>query len=671
MTKVSERFPKKRGRKTAPANRRGFRIPIATKLVLSFLLIIIIISVIFTIVGIQLISNRIVTEAQEKVTHDLNSAREIYQSQLRHINDVVRLTADRYYIKDALISGDVEKFTDELVRVKVSEGFDILTITDTSGNVLLRANNLGLAGDNQTHNELVAAALSRNVAVAATTIIFIDDLGLESPSLVEQAHFLFIDTPMARVRSETEEISGMMLEAAAPIFDYQNNLIGILYGGILLNRNYEIVDEIKRTVFQDLQYKGQDIGTATIMQDDLRISTNVKNGDGSRAIGTRVSEKVYDQVVVNGKPYIGRAYVVNNWYITAYEPIENINHQIIGILYVGILEQKYLDIKQQTVLAFIFIALIGVLVSTVLSYLLSRSISVPIKNLVLASEEVASGNLDTKVEITTTDELGKLAYTFNKMALALRERDDKLKEFTKSKIMESERLALIGQLSANVAHELNNPLTGIVTYSHLLLEELPPDDSSRDFLEKIVVQANRSKDIIRGLLDFSRQRKPDKTRCDVNNVMKGCVSLLEKQALFHNIQITSDLDEQLPLTVIDPSQIERVFINIIVNAADAMDGNGKLNLATRFDPADRCIEMEFKDNGHGIEKENLDKIFDPFFTTKDTGHGVGLGLAISFGIIKEHNGTMSVESEVGKGTTFIVRLPVTAEEESMKNEPSV
>ncbi len=133
----------------------------------------------------------------------------------------------------------------------------------------------------------------------------------------------------------------MMLGAAAPIFDYQNNLIGILYGGILLNRNYEIVDEIKRTVFQDLQYKGQDIGTATIFQDDLRISTNVKNGDGSRAIGTRVSEEVYNQVVVNGKPYIGRAYVVNNWYITAYEPIENINHQIIGILYVGILEQKY------------------------------------------------------------------------------------------------------------------------------------------------------------------------------------------------------------------------------------------------------------------------------------------------------------------------------------------
>lgn len=153
--------------------------------------------------------------------------------------------------------------------------------------------------------------------------------------------------------------------------------------------------------------------------------------------------------------------------------------------------------------------------------------------------------------------------------------------------------------------------------------------------------------------------------------MKGCVSLLEKQALFQNVQITSNLDENLPLTIIDPSQIERVFINIIVNAADAMDGNGKLNMATRFDPVDHNIEVEFADTGHGIPKENLEKIFDPFFTTKDTGHGVGLGLAISFGIIKEHNGSLSVESEVGKGTTFIVRLPVTIEEESKKDENSV
>jgi len=649
--------------------RKGrFRIPIAIKIILSFLLIIALTSLIFTVVGSQIIGNRVVSEVQEKVGRDLNSAREIYLSKLNHLNDIVRLTADRFYIKDALISGDIEKFSEELIRVKVSEKIDLLTITDPSGIVLLRANSINLYGDNQSHNELVSAVMERDVPIAGTVIMPVEDLMLESQNLVEQAHFNFIYTPMARIRNDTEQTSGMMLEAAAPIFDYQNKLIGILYGGILLNRNYEIVDEIKRTVFQDLQYKNQDIGTATIFQDDLRISTNVKNGDGSRAIGTRVSEEVYNQVVVAGKSFIGRAYVVNNWYITAYEPIKSINHRIIGILYVGILEQKYVDIRQQTIVAFLTITLVGALVSMLLAYFISRSISRPINLLVSASGEVARGNLETRVEKNSNDELGELADTFNSMASALKERDEKLKEFTRSKIMESERLALIGQLSANVAHELNNPLQGIVTYSHLLLEELATDNPARDSLEKIVAQANRSRDIIRGLLDFSRQRKPDKTLCDVNVVLKECVSLLEKQALFHNIQINMKLDAKVPSTIIDPSQIERVFINMIVNAADAMEGNGKLDLSTRYNPSDHFIEVEFKDTGHGIAKENMERIFDPFFTTKDTGHGVGLGLAISFGIIKEHNGTISVESEVGKGTTFLVRLPVTKDDESVKDE---
>jgi len=646
-------------------SKRGFRIPIATKLILSFLLIIIVSSGMFTAVGIQLIGDRVVTEAQEMVRQDLNSAREIYQNKLLHINDVVRLTATRFFLINALIAGDINQVTAELYSVKQREGLDILTVTDATGNVLFRASNPDQFGDNVSDDELVSAAINGKLPIYATEIVPSDILGLESPLLLEQAYIKFIDTPKARIKTETEETAGMVLKAAAPIFDYQNNLIGVLYGGDLLNRNYEIVDEIKQTVFEDLKYKGNEIGTATIFQDDVRVSTNVKNLDGSRAIGTRVSEIVYNQVVIEGEPYIGRAYVVNNWYITAYEPINDITNKVVGILYVGILEKKYLDIKQQTILAFLSIALIGVLVTTVLSYLLSRSISGPIKKLVLASKEVASGNLDTKVDITTTDELGKLAYTFNKMALSLRERDDKLKELTRSKLMESERLALIGQLAANVAHELNNPLTGIITYSHLLLEQTKAEGPTKDFLQKIVNQADRCKEIIKGLLDFSRQKKPDKTLCDVNSVLTDCISLIENQALFHNIQIQSSLKIDLPSAVIDPSQIERVFMNMIINAAEAMEGNGHLTIATRLDQDKSIIEVEFTDTGSGIEKENLEKIFDPFFTTKDTGHG--LGLAISYGIIKEHKGTILVESEVGKGTTFIVRLPVSLSEESNNN----
>lgn len=466
MAKPSKAIHERRRSGFALLSKDGVRIPIAAKLILSFLLIIILVSAIFTLAGIQLISNRIVAEAQEKVRHDLNSAREIYQSELEHINDVVRLTAGRFFLTDAMTSGNIDPATQELSRVRLREGLDILTLTDASGNILFRASNPGCSTDGSDYDELVSVVISRKAPVAATMNVSGEELRRESPLLAEQAFFKFIDTPMARVRDETEETAGMMLKAAAPIFDYQNKFIGVLYGGVLLNRNHAIVDEIKQTVFEDMKYEGKDIGTATIFQDDVRISTNVLNTDGSRAIGTRGSETVYDQVVIKGKPYIGRAFVVNNWYITAYEPIRDINRRVIGILYVGILEQRFLDIKEQTILVFLLIAFAGVLGSMLLSYFISRNISVPINRLALASREIARGNLDARVGTISSDELGELADTFNKMSSALKERDEKLKDLTRSQLMESERLALIGQLAANVAHELNNPLTGIVTYSH-------------------------------------------------------------------------------------------------------------------------------------------------------------------------------------------------------------
>jgi len=416
---------------------------------------------------------------------------------------------------------------------------------------------------------------------------------------------------------------------------------------------------VKQTVFQGVVYKNKDIGTATIFQDDVRISTNVYSEDGTRAIGTRIAEDVYERVVVNGEQYVGRAYVVNNWYIAAYEPIRSYGGDIIGILYVGILEQKYTDIKNQTMQIFLLITFGGAVVSIVIALYISRRISTSVVNLVKASKQLAGGNLETQVERVSSDELGDLADTFNFMAGALRERDEKLKEFAKKKIMESERLALIGQLSANVAHELNNPLQGIITYSHLLLEENTFSEDAKESINKIVVQANRCRDIIRGLLDFSRHKTPDKTLCSVNNLLRGCISLVEKQAAFHNIEVTMELDEQLPMVILDPSQIERVFLNLVINAADAMNGNGQLTLFTRLNRAKTCIEISVQDTGHGITEENMEKIFDPFFTTKETGHGVGLGLAISYGIVKDHNGNISVESEAGKGTTFTVSFPLT------------
>lgn len=646
---------------------KDIRVPITTKLVLGFLIIVAFISTIYMIVGVQLINNRIVSEAQDKVRHDLNAARELYLGNLERINASVRTTSNRFFLKEAILSGNLDTAYQELWRVRQDEGLDILTLTDDQGRVILRTRNFDYYGDDQSNDELIQAVLTNKEPIASTTLVSGSDLAHESPLLAKKAHFTFIDTPLARERKEFEETDGMMLKAASPVFDDENELIGILYGGTLINRNFEVVDKVKETVYEEVQYKGKDIGSATIFQDDVRISTNVENEDGSRAIGTRVTEEVYNQVVNNGEPWIGRAYVVNNWYITAYEPIRDVANNIIGILYVGVLEEKYNDIQQGMLLTFFAITIAGALVSLVVSYFIAQKILVPIFMLVDASKAVAGGDLDAKVEVSTNDELEYLANSFNAMALALKKRDDQLKEFATQKIMASERLALIGQLSANVAHELNNPLTGIVTYSHLILEDIDCDDPKKKSLEKIVGQATRCRDIIRGLLDFSRQRKPDKVLSNINTVMEQCLSFVENQALFHNIEINKDFQEDLPMVIIDPSQVERVIMNMIINAAEAMEGDGELFLTTYSKQGSGVVNLEFRDNGPGISDENIEKIFDPFFTTKDVGHGTGLGLAISYGVVKAHNGTIFVESEIGKGTKFIVRLPVKAAEEVPDN----
>ncbi len=657
--------------KTLMPRTNKIRVSIATKLVLSFLIIVVFISAIYMIVGVQLISNRIVSEAQDKVRHDLNAARELYLSNLEQINSAVRMNANRFFLRDALLTGELIEAYIELQRVRQNEGLDVLTLTDETGQVIIRGNLFYPGDDDQDDNELVEAVLKSQVPISTTLIVSGEELNQESPTLASQAHFSYIDTPLARERDETEETSGMMLLAGAPIFDDQNNLIGVLYGGTLLNRNFGIVDKVKETVYQEVQYKGKDIGTATIFQDDVRISTNVENEDGTRALGTRVTEEVYNQVVGLGEPWIGRAYVVNDWYITAYEPIRDIAGKIIGILYVGVLEEKYNDIRQSMILTFSGITIAGVLVAIIVSYFIARWILVPIFKLIDASKAVAGGDLNTKVEISTRDELEYLAESFNAMALALRKRDDQLKEFATQRIMASERLALIGQLSANVAHELNNPLTGIVTYSHLILEDTAQDDPKKKSLEKIVGQATRCRDIIRGLLDFSRQRKPDKALSNINTVMEQCLSFIENQALFLNIHLTKNFQEDLPMMVLDASQIERVIMNMIINAAEAMDGEGDLILTTRSIQGDAFVELEFRDTGPGISEENIEKIFDPFFTTKDVGHGTGLGLAISFGVVKAHNGIITVNSEPGQGTTFIVRLPVMVTEEVPENGQTI
>ncbi|MDQ7850354.1 MAG: cache domain-containing protein, partial [Armatimonadota bacterium] len=590
MSTVHQLFRQASARPVLPAVRRWLapavrrRLSIGAKLVFSYLLIIFIAVIVFMVVGTQLVGRLILSEAQTSVTNALNTARELLYGRLNNVHAVVRLTADRFFLRSALERGKIEEAAAELARVARSEGLDFLTVTDAAGRVLLRTSNPGVAGDYRNHDPLLAAARARKVPVAAVSVIPGTDLRLESPLLADRAYIRFVPTPRARPRPETEETAGMVLETVAPVLDGRGGLIGFLYGGVLLNRNYEIVDRVKETVFQGLRYGGRDVGTATIFLDDLRIATNVPNADGSRAVGTRVASDVYRRVVEQGQRWTSRAFVVNNWYIAAYEPIRALDDRIIGILYVGVLEGKYVAIRRRTIAAFLAISLMGGILSMVVSYYISRRVSAGIARMTHAAQEMARGKLDVRVFLRTNDELQELAEAFNAMAASLQQRDAQLREYAQSRIRESERLAITGQLAAGVAHELNNPLQGILAYAHMLLEKVPSDDPLRPALQKIAVQADRSREIIQGLLDFARPRPPQVRPANVNSILQECLGLVEHQAMFHNIRVIRNLQPGLPSVMADPAQMQQVFMNIIVNAAEAMDGTGTLIATTSYDP---------------------------------------------------------------------------------------
>ena len=644
------------------------------KIILSFLLVILLGGIITLILGSRLIRNTLISQAQDKVKHDLSSAWMVFNERVSDIKEFVSLTSERKRLEDSLKNKDYVPISECLNQLRKKYRLDILNVTDPKGVVIIRTRNPGQTGDNQSQDEIIKKALSKEVT-ASPQIISRELLLREGKELADKAVIEIKPTPKAAKSSKNKETSGMILKAASPILDEDNNLLGVLYGGVLINRNYEIVDRVKEMVYKGEQYKGHETGTATIFLNDLRISTNVKNKDDLRAIGTRVSEKVSDAVLKNGKSYIDRAFVVNNWYITAYEPIKNLENQIIGILYVGMLEKPYIDIAHKVMITFTFMASMLVILLLVLLYFSTNRIIDPLLKIVEATQKIASGDLSHKVEVTSTDEIGYLAESFNKMTDDLDAANKKLLEWGKTlekkveertkelremqaHLIQSEKLASLGKLAAGVAHEINNPLAGILIYSHLILEDIDKDTPYYDNLRKIVKETTRCKEIVKGLLEFARPKEPETNLVNINDVVEKALSIMETKTLFQNITIKKKYFSSLPKITADSAQLQQVFINIIINAAEAMEGNGSLTIKTGIDRQSNTIHIHFRDTGPGIPEDVKNRLFEPFFTTKEVGKGTGLGLAISYSFIRKHNGTIEVQSKAGEGSTFIVKLPV-------------
>jgi two-component system, NtrC family, sensor kinase len=487
-----------------------------------------------------------------------------------------------------------------------------------------------------------------------------------------------LSTPHSRPRASTVERSGMVMVSAAPVRDATGRIVGALYGAVLLNNNNVLVDKIKDIVYEGVKFNGKDVGSATLFLGDTRIATNVIASSGSRAIGTRLSEEVFNRVLLEKKKWIARAFVVNDWYFTAYEPILDLRGQAIGSLYVGMLEKPYTrmqkHINSTLYLVLLVTSLIGIAVSGFIGTLLAR----PIKELEKLAHRVAQGERDLQADVPATDEVGDLANAFNQMTRSLSQQEaeigllhrglerkvqertaelndkNRLLLQTQAELARAEKLADLGIVAAGVAHEINTPLAIIRGNTEVLEMCLPPGHANREEVEIISQQTERMAKIVGNLLAFARQKSLDRQELSIHEVLDDILRQIGHHASMGGLTVQRSYAPDLATIKGDADKLRQVFSNLILNAAQAMRGGGTLTLATRWlGPGAGCV-VEVADTGSGIAPEHLEKIFTPFFTTKE--YGSGLGLSVSYGIIKDHGGDIQVESSPS-GTCFHVVIP--------------
>jgi two-component system NtrC family sensor kinase len=630
-----------------------------SKIISSFLGVTFLVGAVSLLVGGHFLNKSVLGEARNRVAQDLNAAREMYDNRVRMIEVSLNITTLGYGFIVAFRDGDTSDLVFRLGRMAQYGGLDFAGITDEKGQTVCRIGPHSIPGKkSQSPNPIVTVALEKKTLASGAVVLSEEFLNSENPQLAERARIDIVPIPGASPATEKVVTSGLTLSAGVPVL-HEGQLLGVLYGGILLNRDERIVDTVRGTVFRNEEYKGRSIGRATIFLKDVRVATNVPSQDGGRAIGTRVAEDVRQHVLDKGERWTKRAVVITDWYITAYEPIKDIFDKTVGILGMGVLEEKYVDLRWRTLSSFVLITLAGMALATLLGCFMAGRIINPVHRLIRASQQVTEGSLTPDIGPVSSGEMAVLQNTFKEMVAAMGRR----RAESQDRLLLSEKQASVGRLAAGVAHEINNPLTGVLTYTHMLLRRKDLNEEVRADLQTVAEATERVRKIVKGLLDFSRQTKLDREQVDVNRLISNTMALMENQALLKGIGMVFKPGDDLHMVNMDRNQFQSVLLNILINALDATKPGDSITVSTSNSPVmieagQEGIEISIADTGCGIPSEHLNKLFDPFFTTKEVGHGTGLGLSVTLGIVQRHGGTIQVSSEVGKGSTFTIWVPL-------------
>lgn len=621
-----------------------------------------------------------------KVNTDLSVAHDIFK-RIRegYLNDL-RYLGDSYQFRRILERGDPLEIQHALAALKKQKGFSYLLMLNVMPNKTGQGQQLDMANPRASSSLFLAAKGRESVGVE---IFSGKQLKNISNALFQQAQLNLIATPRAQPIAKSSEDRGMVIRALYPIKNSQGHTIAVLDGGVLLNQNFNFVDTIRDLVYGTGSLARGSIGTVTVFLDDIRINTNVPLAIGERALGTRVSEEVRTQVLDRGEVWVARAFVVNDWYISSYEPILNTQGNTVGMLYAGYSEAPYRSALWRAVVALLILFLSLMSLSAWLAVRGAKSIFKPIELISTVVKKMSSGNMTSRIgQLQSDDELGQLANGFDHMLDLLQRHSDEIQTWadqleikvsertaelqqknqqlkntihalreTRKQLLVAEKLAALGEFTAGIAHEINNPTQVMLGSLDVLMSEMGEQLAPiKPEINLVVKQVYRIQSIINSLLQYA---KPDEfagyiNQIQVNDVIKESELLIQHMRKDYEFELILILHSSV-LVQMNEKDLQQVLVNLMVNAVHALPKSGGIITVESTNWGKKGVSIKVSDNGSGINEDKIDHVFNPFFSTKKH-NGYGLGLSVSYGLIRKYGGNITLTSSPNIKTEFTISL---------------
>jgi two-component system NtrC family sensor kinase len=627
---------------------------------LGIVIIFAVLAIGIAVVSVRYVNTNTIREAEERVRIYTRAAWEISDSKVTRIRSASEVLAQDETIKGLLQDPENEQLStaveEYLQIVRQGQEMDILNVLSPDGTVVLRTRSPYNKGDSLVSDPMVRHVVSNGQSSSGNIILELERLDVEGSGLIE------------RCMAVGGEPRGMLAGAAVPVFE-GGNLIGIIQMGSLLNGAAEKVDRIRDAVFEDEYYKGKPVGTATIFMGDLRISTNVMDNQGRRAVGTRVSREVAEHVLQKGLSWTGRAFVVDTWYLSQYDPIKDPDGKIIGMLYVGELEQKYLDLRTRAVALSLSVIFVGLILAFLLSFFFIRGVLGPVRKLSEATHRLSNGDLSHRVVVEGKDEVSDLSASFNRMAEQLAKQRQEIERNQRDLENLNSELRVINrsymEMLGFVSHELKNPLTSammsLYTVKDGYLGEVTP--AQKRSLESVAQSLDYFQDMVKNYLDLSRLEKGElevkKTQVSLNSqVVVPVLEGLERGFQDRQMVVENRISEDMLLNA-DGNLLRIVYDNLLSNAIKYGQEGGAVVLDAQR--SDGQVTLSVRNDSEGIPPEKISLLFKKF-SRLDTPEyaskkGTGLGLYICREIIEKQGGKIWADSKMGEWVRFSFTLP--------------